>query len=112
MEESWDGRWVAPDLRGHGLSVAAGPYGFAVHAADMASLAAELGVSRVTVLGHSFGGVVGAVLGGGWFGVEIDLVVAVGVKIEWTADDVAGAHRMAARQPKCSRQPSRRPTGT
>ena len=47
------------------------PYGFAVHAADMAALATELGASRVTVLGHSFGGVVGAVLGGGWFGVDV-----------------------------------------
>ncbi len=98
--ESWDGRWAAPDLRGHGLSVAEPPYGFAVHAADMAALATELGASRVTVLGHSFGGVVGAVLGGGWFGVDVDRVVAVGVKIDWTPDEVAGARRMAARPPQ------------
>ena len=97
VEQSWDGRWAAPDLRGHGLSVAEAPYGFAVHAADMAALAAELGARRVTVLGHSFGGVVGAVLGGGWFGVDVDRVVAVGVKIDWTSDEVAGAHRMATR---------------
>jgi pimeloyl-ACP methyl ester carboxylesterase len=60
----------------------------------------ELGASRVTVLGHSFGGVVGAVLGGGWFGVDVDRVVAVGVKIDWTADEVAGARRMATRAPQ------------
>ena len=100
VEESWDGRWAAPDLRGHGLSVAEAPYGFAVHAADMAALAVELGASRVTVLGHSFGGVVGAVLGGGWFGVDVDRVVAVGVKIDWSPDDLAGAQRMAARPPQ------------
>ena len=100
VEESWDGRWAAPDLRGHGLSVAEAPYGFAVHAADMAALAVELGASRLTVLGHSFGGVVGAVLGGGWFGVDVDRVAAVGVKIDWSADEVAGAHRMAARPPQ------------
>jgi pimeloyl-ACP methyl ester carboxylesterase len=97
VEESWDCRWAAPDMRGHGLSVAEAPYGLGVHAADMASLAVELGASRVTVLGHSFGGVVGAVLGSGWFGVDVDRVVAVGVKINWTAEDVADAQRMAAR---------------
>ena len=100
LEDSWDGQWAAPDLRGHGLSVAEAPYGFGVHAADMAALAAEMGASRVTVLGHSFGGVVGAVLGGGWFGVTVDRVAAVGVKIDWTAEDVAGAHRMAGRSPQ------------
>ena len=47
VEESWDGCWAAPDLRGHGLSVAQPPYGYAVHAADMAELATELGASRV-----------------------------------------------------------------
>jgi pimeloyl-ACP methyl ester carboxylesterase len=100
LASSWGGRWAAPDLRGHGLSVAEPPYGFAVHAADVAALAVELGASRVTVLGHSFGGVVGAVLGGGWFGVDVDRVVAVGVKIDWTTDEVAGARRMATRAPQ------------
>ena len=97
VEESWEGRWAAPDLRGHGLSVAEPPYGFAMHAADVAGLAAELGVSRVTVLGHSFGGVVGAVLGSGWYGVPVDRVVAVGVKMDWTEDEVARAQAMSRR---------------
>lgn len=100
VEESWDGRWAAPDLRGHGLSLAEPPYGFATHAADMAALAVELGTSRVTALGHSFGGVVGAVLGGGLFGVDVDRVVALGVKIDWTPEEIAGAQRMATRPPQ------------
>jgi pimeloyl-ACP methyl ester carboxylesterase len=100
VQDSWDGRWAAPDLRGHGLSVAEPPYGYAVHAADIAELAAELSASRVTVLGHSFGGVVGAVLGGGWYGVEVARVAAVGVKIDWTDDEVARARAMSARPPQ------------
>ena len=90
-------RWVAPDLRGHGASVAEPPYGYGTQAADVAGLAVELAAERVTVLGHSFGGVVGAVLGSGWFGVEVTAVVGVGVKIVWTPDEEARAHVMAAR---------------
>ena len=100
VAESWPGRWAAPDLRGHGLSVAEPPYGFAVHAADMAELAAEMGAATVTVLGDSFGGVVGAVLGSGWYGVPVDRVVAVGVKMDWTEDEVARAQAMSRRPPQ------------
>jgi pimeloyl-ACP methyl ester carboxylesterase len=100
FQETWPGRWAAPDLRGHGLSMFEAPYGYAVHAADMAELATELGAERVTVLGHSFGGVVGAVLGGGGYGVTVDRVVALGVKIDWTDDEVARAQAMARRPPQ------------
>jgi pimeloyl-ACP methyl ester carboxylesterase len=100
LGESWPGRWAAPDLRGHGLSVASAPYGYGVHAADMASLAAELDASSVTVLGHSFGGVVGAVLGSNWYGVTVDRVVALGVKIDWTDDEVSRAQAMSGRPPQ------------
>ncbi len=105
VQESWEGRWAAPDLRGHGLSLTEPPYGYAVHAADMAELAVELGTSRVTVLGHSFGGVVGAVLGSGWYGVPVDRVVALGVKIDWTDDEVARARAMSARPPQVFASP-------
>jgi pimeloyl-ACP methyl ester carboxylesterase len=94
---SWHGSWAVPDLRGHGRSPAEPPYGYAVHAADVAALATELGAARVTLLGHSFGGVVAAVLAGGWFGVPVERVVAVGVKIDWTAEEVARARELAAR---------------
>ncbi|RFU23180.1 alpha/beta fold hydrolase [Geodermatophilus marinus] len=100
VERDWPGAWAAPDLRGHGRSPAEPPYGYAVHAADVAELAAAAGAARVTVLGHSFGGVVGAVLGGGWYGVEVAGVVAVGVKISWTDEEEAGARRMAGRPPQ------------
>ncbi|GAB3202807.1 alpha/beta fold hydrolase [Geodermatophilus arenarius] len=100
VERSWPGSWAVPDLRGHGRSVAEPPYGYAVHAADVAAVAADRGATRVTVLGHSFGGVVGAVLAGGWYGVDVVRVVAVGVKIDWTDDEVARARSLAGRPPQ------------
>ena len=92
---SW--RWAVPDRRGHGRSIAEPPYGYAVHAADMAALCAELGAGRVTVLAHSFGGVVGGLLAGGEYGVAVERVVAVGVKLGWTAEEEAGARSTASR---------------
>ena len=41
IEASWQGRWIAPDLRGHGRSVHEPPYGFGMHAADIADLIAS-----------------------------------------------------------------------
>jgi pimeloyl-ACP methyl ester carboxylesterase len=100
FQDAWPGRWAAPDLRGHGLSLTGAPYGFGVHAADMAELAAELEAPSVTVLGHSFGGVVGAVLGGGWYGVTVDRVIGLGVKIDWTDDEISRAQAMSRRPPQ------------
>lgn len=97
---SWPGRWAAPDLRGHGLSVQAAPYGYAAHAGDVATLAAELDASSVTVVGHSFGGVIGAVLGSGWYGIDVDRVIGLGVKIDWTDDEVGRARALSTRAPQ------------
>jgi len=93
-------RWVAPDLRGHGRSIAEGPWSYGVHAADLAAVVAEVGADDVTVVGHSFGGVLGAVLAGDLFQVPIRTVLAVGVKLDWSADDLAAARRIAQRPPR------------
>ena len=97
IEENWDGRWVAPDFRGHGRSLCEGPYGYGIHAADIAGLIAEDGAADVALLGHSFGGLVAALLGNGWFGVKPRRVATVGVKIVWTADEIAKALDVARR---------------
>ena len=94
---AWDGRWAAPDLRGHGRSVSTGPFSYGVHVADLAAVIADFGSDDVTVIGHSFGGVLGAVLAGDLFGAPIRTVLAVGVKLDWTADELAGAQRIAQR---------------
>ena len=52
-----DHRVLAPDLFGHGTSAKPmGDYSLGAHAATMRDLLDLLGISRVTLVGHSFGG--------------------------------------------------------
>jgi pimeloyl-ACP methyl ester carboxylesterase len=89
----WSGKWLMPDLRGHGRSPHRAPYGYASHAADIAGLLQQ--DEEVIILGHSMGGVVGMALASGWFGVKVRKVVAFGVKIRWTPDEVPKLHALA-----------------
>jgi lipase len=52
-------RVLAPDLRGHGVSTWEPPWDFDRHVADLVESLDELGIERVPVVGHSFGGRVG-----------------------------------------------------
>ena len=96
-DKHWPGRWIAPDLRGHGRSLCEGPYGYAMHAADIAELIRDEPGGNVTLAGHSFGGVVAAMTGTGWFGPRVKDIAAFGVKIVWTAEEEAKAHELAQR---------------
>ncbi len=93
VEAHWRGRWLAPDLRGHGRSGHAAPYGMAMHAADVAGLLDT--DEEVIILGHSMGGGVAMTLAGGWFGVKVRQVIAFGVKLIWTAEELAKARELA-----------------
>ena len=97
VAERWRGRWLAPDFRGHGRSLYEGPYGYGVHAADIAALLHEAGAVEATLLGHSFGGLIAALLGSGLFGVPVRRVATVGVKLKWSAEEIAKAHEIARR---------------
>ncbi len=70
LESNWPGRWIIPDLRGHGRSDHAPGYGIAQHAADLAQLVE--GSGRVVVCGHSMGGLAALVLATGWYGVDAE----------------------------------------
>jgi lipase len=49
-------RVIAPDLRGHGRSPMVPPWNLAQHTADVIALLDSLGLDRVPLLGHSYGG--------------------------------------------------------
>lgn len=93
VRERWPGRWLIPDLRGHGRSGHRAPYSYAGHAADIAALIGQH--EAAVVVGHSMGGVVAMALATGWFGVTVSQVVAFGIKIRWTAEEVAKLHQLA-----------------
>jgi pimeloyl-ACP methyl ester carboxylesterase len=90
-------RWMAPDLRGHGRSPHGGPFGYGMHAADLAGLLAAEDPGATVLLGHSFGGVVAALAASGLFGPVPARVVALGVKTDWSAAEVAQAQAQAGR---------------
>ncbi len=97
LDSRWPGRVLVPDLRGHGRSVQQGPYGMDTHAADIAALIAGEKAQSVMLVGHSFGGAVAALAASARFGVSAQQVLAIGVKICWSADEIARAQEMAGR---------------
>lgn len=95
LDSQWPGRWLAPDLPGHGGSDPLPRYSFGAVAAGVANLVRP--DERLVVLGHSMGGVVGLALASGWFGVQVDTVAGLGIKVSWTADELARVSGLAQR---------------
>ncbi|MEU5944802.1 alpha/beta hydrolase [Micromonospora sp. NPDC047465] len=95
LERRWAGRWLAPDLAGHGWSPPLPAYSFAGLADRIAAgLAAG---DRLVVLGHSLGGVVGLALAARRAGLPVDAVVGLGIKAVWSPAELAKARELAAR---------------
>ncbi|MDR2984050.1 MAG: alpha/beta hydrolase, partial [Nocardiopsaceae bacterium] len=95
LAERWPGRWLAPDLPGHGGSAPLPEYTFNGFAAAVASLVRP--DEHTVVLGHSLGGVVGLALAGGGFGVPVQAVIGLGIKVVWTSEDLDRAQAVARR---------------
>jgi len=99
VREGWPGRWMTVDLRGHGRSPHAAPYSYAHFAADVAAALDEQD-GEIAVIGHSMGGAIAMALATGWFGVTVRKVLAFGVKIQWSADEVAAMKQLAQKPAK------------
>lgn len=97
VERHWQGRWLAPDLRGHGRSIKSGPFDPGMFAEDVADLVAGEKASDIVVVGHSFGGVIAARLGSGACDLPVTRVAAFSVKLDWSDEDVSRMHGLAAR---------------
>jgi pimeloyl-ACP methyl ester carboxylesterase len=99
--DRWSGRWIAPDLPGHGASPWSGAYSLDDHAAAVAGLLrAEAATGEVVVLGHSMGGAVALAMASGRHGVRPKRVLAFGVKVAWTPEELRWLEALAQSPPK------------
>lgn len=94
-EIDWPGRVLAPDLPGHGAAAWTGDYTVGALAAGVSS-GFDSG-EPVVAVGHSLGGAVAVALASGFFRPLVGAVVAVGVKVRWSDDDVAGMAAVAGK---------------
>jgi pimeloyl-ACP methyl ester carboxylesterase len=104
LARRWPGRWLAPDLPGHGGSPPLAAYTFdglaaAVARAVQPGAGAVQPGARTVVLGHSLGGVVGLALASGRFPVPVHAIVGLGIKVAWTDEELARARAAAHRPP-------------
>ncbi|MEV1328657.1 alpha/beta hydrolase [Micromonospora costi] len=95
LESRWAGRWLAPDLAGHGWALPLPSYSFAALAERVAATLTP--TDRLVVLGHSLGGVVGLALAARAGGLPVAAVVGVGIKAVWSPAELAKARDLADR---------------
>ncbi|MFI6226009.1 alpha/beta fold hydrolase [Micromonospora echinospora] len=95
LRQRWPGRWLAPDLPGHGGSDPLDDYTFHTLATAVARIL-DPG-QRLVVLGHSLGGVLGLTLAGGGFALPIEAVVGLGVKVAWGEEELTRFAALAQR---------------
>jgi pimeloyl-ACP methyl ester carboxylesterase len=97
LARRWPGRWIAPDLPGHGGSPPLAAYTFDGFAATVAGVVPPR--AQVVVLGHSLGGVVALALASGRFPVPVRAVIGLGIKVVWTGEELDRAQAAARRPP-------------
>ncbi|HEY0165693.1 MAG TPA: alpha/beta fold hydrolase [Jatrophihabitans sp.] len=93
LADRWPGRWLAPDLPGHGGSAPLPEYTFDALAAAVRPLVESGG--QTVVLGHSLGGVVGLALAAA--GAPVAAVAGLGIKVAWTDEELDKAQALARR---------------
>jgi pimeloyl-ACP methyl ester carboxylesterase len=97
LSRSWRGRWLAPDLPGHGRSGVLRDYCPGSQAEAVATLIrAERPFDELVLVGHSLGAVIALALASGWFGLRPDRVLGLGLKSVWSDAEVEGLARRAA----------------
>jgi pimeloyl-ACP methyl ester carboxylesterase len=95
LAQRWPGRWLAPDLPGHGGSPPLAAYTFDGFAGGVAGIVPP--GARAVVLGHSLGGVVGLALASGRFSVPVHAVIGLGIKVAWSDEELDRARAVAQR---------------
>jgi pimeloyl-ACP methyl ester carboxylesterase len=97
LPQRWPGRWLAPDLPGHGGSPPLTEYTFDNLAAAVAGTVDP--DARTIILGHSLGGAVGLALADRRFAVRVQAVIGLGIKVVWADEELERARALAQRPP-------------
>src|SRR5512133_3541134 len=97
IDRGWPGRWLVPDLPGHGGSERLPAYTFDAMARELHALLLDVTRTdeRVAVLGHSLGGVIGLALAA--MSERVERVVGLGIKVTWSTAELQRAREMARR---------------
>jgi pimeloyl-ACP methyl ester carboxylesterase len=95
LAQRWPGRWIAPDLPGHGGSPAQAEYTFESVAAAVAQVLPP--GTELVVLGHSLGGVIALTLAAGRFDLRVAKAIGLGIKTAWTQAELDRARAFARR---------------
>lgn len=95
LARRWPGRWLAPDLPGHGGSRPLAAYSFESLAAGVTRVLDPK--ERLVILGHSLGGVLGLILAGEAYDLPVERVVGLGIKVAWTEEELAKARDLSRR---------------
>ncbi len=100
LERRWPGRWLAPDLAGHGWSPPLHGYSFEALAQRVVDGLGPVrlgSTDRLVLLGHSLGGVVALALAARQRELPVDAVVGLGIKAVWSPAELAKSAELAAR---------------
>jgi pimeloyl-ACP methyl ester carboxylesterase len=89
------GRWIAPDLPGHGSSDSRPGYSVGEMASELAPLIRD--EAEAHVVGHSLGAYLALALASRWFGARVQSVLGIGPKVTWNDADLQGMRELAAR---------------
>lgn len=94
IDNNQAGKWIIPDIRGHGRSPWADFYSIGGFAAALAPLVGA--TKRLIIIGHSMGGSIGLAMASGWFKVRVSGVMTIGTLADWSDEVLAkGENYMA-----------------
>ena len=85
IEKNKAGKWIAPDMRGHGRSEWKDSYALGHHATDLIPIIKT--EKNIFIVGHSMGALVAMVLATGIFDLSISCVFGIGPKSDWPAEE-------------------------